>query len=105
MHPGKALLALTGALLAQAVAPAVFAQLPAAATTSAATNLNCRNTGDFGVWLDGFRKEAVAQGISRATVATALDGITLDPSVIARDRKQGFFAQSFLSFSDKLISD
>ena len=65
---------------------------------------NCRNTGNFEVWLDGFRKEAVAQGISRATVAAALDGITLDPGVIARDRKQGFFAQSFLAFSDKLIS-
>ena len=30
--------------------------------------------------------------------------MTLDPGVIARDRKQGFFAQSFLAFSDKLIS-
>ena len=28
----------------------------------------------------------------------------MDPGVIARDRKQGFFAQSFLAFSDKLIS-
>jgi len=65
---------------------------------------NCRNTGSFDVWLDGFRKEAVTAGVSRATVATALDGVTLDPGVIARDRKQGFFAQSFLAFSDKLIS-
>ena len=30
--------------------------------------------------------------------------MTMDPGVIARDRKQGFFAQSFLAFSDKLIS-
>ena len=28
----------------------------------------------------------------------------MDQSVIGRDRKQGFFAQSFLAFSDKLIS-
>ena len=28
----------------------------------------------------------------------------MDPGVIGRDRKQGFFAQSFLAFSDKLIS-
>ncbi len=65
---------------------------------------NCRNTGSFEAWLDGFRKEAIANGISRATMAAALDGITLDPGVIARDRKQSFFAQSFLAFSDKLIS-
>jgi lytic murein transglycosylase len=46
----------------------------------------------------------VAGGISRATVAAALDGITLDQSIIARDRKQGIFSLSFLTFSDRLIS-
>ena len=30
--------------------------------------------------------------------------MTLDPGVIARDRRQGFFAQSFTAFSAKLIS-
>src|SRR6185295_8176827 len=34
----------------------------------------------------------------------ALDGMTLDPGIIARDRKQSFFAQSFTAFSAKLIS-
>jgi lytic murein transglycosylase len=65
---------------------------------------NCRNTGSFDAWLEAFRKEAIAAGISRATVSAALDGVTLDPAVIARDRKQSFFSQGFLSFSDKLIS-
>jgi lytic murein transglycosylase len=65
---------------------------------------NCRNTGTFEGWLEGFRKEALAAGISRATVENALGGISLDSAVIARDRKQGFFAQSFLAFSSKLIS-
>ncbi len=64
----------------------------------------CRNTGSFEAWLQGFRKEALRGGISRATVASVLDDMTMDPGVIARDRKQGFFAQSFLAFSDKLIS-
>ena len=64
----------------------------------------CRNTGSFEAWLQGFRKEALSGGISRATVASVLDDMTMDPGVIARDRKQGFFAQSFLAFSDKLIS-
>jgi lytic murein transglycosylase len=67
-------------------------------------NNNCRNTGSFERWLAGFRQEAAAQGISRATIAAALDGMTLDPGIIARDRKQGFFAQSFQAFAGKLIS-
>jgi lytic murein transglycosylase len=96
-------LALALGLLGQAVASEAQAQAKAPAPTSSAANANCKNTGSFDVWLAGFRKEAVAQGISSATVSAALEGITLDPSVIARDRKQGFFAQSFLSFSDKLI--
>ena len=65
---------------------------------------NCRTTGTFAAWLQAFRTEALAAGISRVTVASALDGMTMDPGVISRDRKQGFFAQSFLAFSDKLIS-
>jgi lytic murein transglycosylase len=77
-----------------------------AAASSVATsgNANCQNTGSFERWLDGFRQEAAANGISRATISEALDGLTFDPSIIARDRRQTFFAQSFLAFSDKLIS-
>ena len=40
---------------------------------------NCRNTGSFDSWLDGFRKEAAANGISRATLASALGAMTLGP--------------------------
>ncbi len=67
-------------------------------------NNNCRNTGSFEPWLAAFRREAAAKGISRATIAAALDGMTMDPGIIARDRRQGFFAQSFQAFSAKLIS-
>jgi lytic murein transglycosylase len=101
----KALSALALGLMGQGVVSQAVAQpKPKAPTPSASANANCRNTGSFNVWLDGFRKEAVAKGISRVTVESALDGVTLDPSVIAKDRRQGFFAQSFLAFSDRLIS-
>ena len=108
MPLSKASLALALGLIGQAVVAQAFvaqaqAQPQAKPAAAAAANANCRNTGSFDVWLDGFRKEAIAQGISQATVSAALDGITLDPGVISRDRKQGFFAQSFLAFSDKLI--
>src|SRR5262249_5203105 len=67
-------------------------------------NANCQNTVSFERWLGDFRKEAQLSGISRATVAAALDGMTFDPNIVARDRRQSFFAQSFTAFSGKLIS-
>ena len=65
---------------------------------------NCKNTGDFNGWLAAFKREAAAQGISARTIHSALDGMALDPGIIARDRKQGIFAISFLEFSAKLAT-
>jgi lytic murein transglycosylase len=76
----------------------------ATAQGQGAGNPNCQNTGSFERWLLGFRQEAAANGISRATIAAALDGMTMDPGIIARDRRQSFFAQSFTAFAAKLIS-
>ncbi len=58
----------------------------------------------FGKWLQGFKQEAIAQGLSPQVVSMALDGITYDPAVIAKDRAQGVFAQNFLQFSDRMVS-
>lgn len=66
---------------------------------------NCKNTGSFSAWMRDFRKEAEQLGISRATISAALDGLTLDQSVIRRDRRQGFFSQSFLDFQAKLATN
>ncbi len=66
---------------------------------------DCRNTNEFGSWLDGFKKNAVAAGISKGTIQKALSGIEFDPGIIKRDRRQGFFAQSFISFQKKLATD
>jgi lytic murein transglycosylase len=65
---------------------------------------NCKNTGNFATWLEGFKRKAAAQGISRRTISAALDGQTLNSSVMARDRQQGFFAQTFLDFQAKLAT-
>ncbi|MEW5965287.1 MAG: lytic murein transglycosylase [Pseudomonadota bacterium] len=86
-----------------ALLPAALALfLPLAAL---AQDRNCQNTGSFERWLDGFRKEAAAQGVTKRTIAAALDGMTLDTGIIARDRRQGFFAQSFLDFQGKLATN
>ena len=85
---------------------AVSAALAAApAGTFKENPRDCRNTTLFRTWLEGFKSEAAAAGISKRTVARVLDGIDLDESVIRRDRRQGFFAQSFLSFQQKLATD
>ncbi|HMB46849.1 MAG TPA: lytic murein transglycosylase [Afifellaceae bacterium] len=61
-------------------------------------------TGNFSSWLDGVRQEAAEQGVSRAAIRSGLSGVGYDKRVISRDRRQGVFSDSFLTFSDKLIS-
>ena len=58
----------------------------------------------FERWLDGIKREAAAAGISRNTIARALEGITFDQSVVNADRRQRVFSQSFLEFSDRMVA-
>jgi lytic murein transglycosylase len=57
----------------------------------------------FDQWLDGFRQDAAAQGISGPTLDAALSGITYDKKVISADRNQKHFKQSFEQFSKRMI--
>jgi lytic murein transglycosylase len=63
-----------------------------------------KSPAEFGRWLQAFKREAAAQGISLETASFALDGLTYDPATIAKDRGQGVFAQSFLQFSGRMVS-
>ncbi len=58
----------------------------------------------FDNWLEAFKQEASAQGFSHRTIASALNGVAYDPAVIARDRSQSVFQQSFEQFSDRAVS-
>ena len=60
-------------------------------------------TGTFESWLADFKKEAASKGISSATIESALAGITLDKSVLARDHSQKVFSQSFEEFSGRMV--
>jgi lytic murein transglycosylase len=62
----------------------------------------CRNTGSFDAWVDQFKKDAIAQGISPRVVEAAAPSLTFDPSVIRRDSGQAVFSQTFLQFSDRM---
>jgi lytic murein transglycosylase len=80
--------ALAGAILI-AAAPALAAQ--------------CNHQGGFNGFLAEFKNEAASHGISKRGLAT-LDGLTIDDKVLAADRRQGVFRQSFEQFSSRMIS-
>src|SRR6202012_4390192 len=64
----------------------------------------CRNTGSFERWMEGFKQEAAAQGVSRQAISAALDGVTFDPTIIRRDSGQGVFQQSFQQFAGRMTA-
>ena len=68
---GKIVLKLaTAALVAVLAAPAL------AATA-------CHNTASYESWLEQFKKEAAAQGISQKVIAAASPSLTFDPAIIS----------------------
>jgi lytic murein transglycosylase len=80
--------ALTGAVLISA-APAFAAQ--------------CNHKGGFNSFITEFKKEAATKGISSKALA-ALEGLSVDDKVLASDRNQKVFKQSFEEFSGRMIS-
>src|SRR5690242_9354972 len=59
--------------------------------------------GGFSDWLEKFKQEAAAQGVSPRTL-TNLDDLHFDQSVINADRSQQVFSQNFLQFSDRMAN-
>jgi len=82
-------------------AAAVVGAMLTAATPAFAAQ--CNHKGGFNGFIADYKKEAAAQGISKRGLA-ALDGVTLDDGVIAADRKQKVFGQTFEQFSGRMIS-
>jgi lytic murein transglycosylase len=71
-----------------------------AAPATAATTCG---TGSFDAWLDEFKIEAAAKGISQRAITAGLSGVTLDQGVLSRDRSQQVFQQSFEQFSGRMV--
>jgi len=80
---------------------ATFLALAVSATPALAAS--CKDASGFPAWLDGVRQEAAQSGIS-AKAISALDGLTYAPDVVAKDRAQNVFSQSFLEFSDRMVA-
>ncbi len=64
----------------------------------------CRNPANFDPWLAEFRREAAAAGISQNTLAAAAPYLSYDVNIIAKDRGQRVFSQTFLEFSDRMVA-
>jgi lytic murein transglycosylase len=65
---------------------------------------NCHPEGSFEGWLQSFKQDAAAQGISQDVVSAGLDGVRFDPAIVKKDRAQGVFSQTFLEFSDRMVA-
>jgi membrane-bound lytic murein transglycosylase B len=85
-----------------AVAVSAALLLPAASGLAATPATPCAN-GSFDGWLTGFKSEAAAKGISQQVISAALNGVTVDQSVLTRDHSQKVFGQSFEEFSGRMV--
>ncbi|WP_054308262.1 lytic murein transglycosylase [Mesorhizobium sp. 1M-11] len=82
-------------------APADQQSAPAATQKLDPTAAPCG--GDFDIWKQGVAEEAKAAGVGK-TGLDALENATFDTRVLARDRAQGVFSQTFTQFSGRMIS-
>lgn len=73
-----------------------------AIVASGAANAATCGKGDFKTWLSEFSREAASKGIS-ARGTDALASVAFDQSVLARDRNQRVFSQSFEEFSGRVV--
>ena len=89
---------MTPRLLFRTLAVSAILSMPVASTQAAPCG-----TGSFGAWLDDFKNEAAAKGISQAAIASGLAGVTLDQAVLSRDHSQRVFSQSFEEFSGRMV--
>ena len=87
---------LNAAFAAALVGAAVVTAAPAFAA-------QCNHKAGFTGFIADFKKEAAAKGITQDGLA-ALDGLTVDDKVLAADRNQKVFKQTFEEFSGRMIS-
>ena len=84
------------ALAAFALSASILSAQPAFAAVAC-------GSGNFDAWLAEFKTDDAAKGISQQAIASGLAGVTLDPSVLNRDRSQKVFSQTFEEFSGRMV--
>jgi lytic murein transglycosylase len=79
------------------------ALLATVVVSSSALAATCNAPGGFNAFLTEFKKDAASKGVGARGLA-ALNGITIDDKVLAADKRQGVFKQTFEEFSARMIS-
>ena len=82
-----------------------FEPLAGDSMTGPETLMDAASPQGFHNWIDGFRARALAQGISPSVFDRAFQGVTLNGSVIEKDRNQGEFVKPIWEYLDKAVSD
>jgi membrane-bound lytic murein transglycosylase B len=90
---------------AKTVLASFTADFPPYNTTATAPNSSMPGNSAFSSWLQNFRQEAVANGISSSAALSALDRIEPDERVIDLDQKQPENTVTFAAYIDRVISD
>lgn len=83
---------------------AAFVCVAAVVLAGAARAAPCRTGGPYDKWLADLEREAMAQGITQQTIATAAPYLTYDQRIVNIDRGQRVFTQTFLEFSDRMAA-
>ena len=66
--------------------------------------VSCRTNASFDRWLDEFKREAAAAGITQRTLAMAASGLVYDQRIVNIDRGQRVFNQTFIEFSGRMVA-
>ncbi|MEZ5840064.1 MAG: lytic murein transglycosylase [Hyphomicrobiales bacterium] len=85
-------------IVGAALAVAAYAAPAAAATCG-------NNAAGFGNWLEAFKREAAAAGISEKAISASLNGVSYDAKVIQLDRSQKSFKLSFDQFYKRRVNN
>ena len=85
----------------------VFAALIAAGTItgSALAQASLSSSGDFQLWLEGFRAEAAAAGIRPDVIDDAFEGLTVNTRVYELNDNQPEFSRAIWDYLDSAVSE
>lgn len=85
--------------IAKSIAVATFVVLAASPALAA----SCQKEPNFDAWMQGVKKEALADGVPAAAVNAGLGAAHFDQAIVNKDRAQQVFAQTFLDFSGRMV--
>ncbi|WP_136644911.1 lytic murein transglycosylase [Tabrizicola sp. YIM 78059] len=71
----------------------------------AGVDMQMGNQAGLEAWVAEFRSRALAAGVSAEVFDAALRGVTFDPKVVERDRKQNEFSKTIWDYLDTAVSE